>query len=652
MSQMMAHSELRDAVAHQRAGRLREAETIYRQLLKKQPESPELHYNLAGLLSAGGRLDESADIYRAAIALDPLYADALNNLALVLMQQGHLEPAVDACRRAIAASPVHTAARNNLGNALRQQGQLDEAIECYRQAVDRGPATPAMLNNLGSALRDAGRLAEALRAFHDALLLDPNVPETHNLLGVVLKMLDRPDEAMLFYRQALQLRPGYVEALNNLGLLFKDMARLDEAVGCFEQALAIKPPRSDVHSNLVYTLLFQTNSRARLSHELQRWNALHAKRFATSNRPLQIDSHFPRRLKIGYVSPDFRDHCAASFLLPLIASHDREKFEVHCFASVLRPDAITQRFISLADHWHSTVAWSDEEMADRIRAARIDILIDCTLHMAGNRLLVFARKPAPVQITWLGYPGSTGLQTIEYRITDPHLEPLDDHGWPEKPCRLPETFWCYDPLTAEPPVNELPARSNGLVTFGCLNNFCKLNEGVLKCWAGVMRATESSRLMLLAPTGSPRKWVLDVLLSRAIDPQRVQFVSSRSRPEYLKLYHQIDLALDTFPYNGHTTSLDSFWMGVPVVTLCGPEPVSRGGVCQLRNLGLDDLIAQTPEQLIQIASALAADLHRLSELRRTLRQRMEQSSLMNAGQFAGNMEAAYVELWKSRGNFL
>jgi protein O-GlcNAc transferase len=646
MSQTIDESELHEAVSHQRAGRMREAETIYRSLLERQPEAAELHYNLAGLLSADGRLDQAADAYRKAIALDPLYSDALNNLALVLIQQGHTDRAIDAYRQAIAASPNHSAACNNLGNALRQNGHLDEAIECYQHAIANGPATPASLNNLGNALQDAGRLADALRSFHEALVLDPTVPETHNFLGVILQKVDRLDDALMFYQQALQLRPDYVEALNNLGLLFKDMARLDEAVACFERAMAIKSPRPDVHSNLIYTLCFQRNAQTKMAHELQRWNVLHARRFESSQRSAQINRDFPRRLKIGYVSPDFRDHCAALFLIPLLASHDREKFEVHCFANVLRPDVITQKFQSLADQWHSTVAWSDEEMADRIRDARMDILVDCTLHMANHRLLVFARKPAPVQITWLGYPGSTGLQTIDYRITDPHLESIDDRRWPEEPWRLPETFWCYDPLNTEIAANQLPAASNGYVTLGCLNNYCKLNEEVLKCWAGVLRACERSRLILLAPSGSPRKWVLNIMDGQGIDLERIQFEKTRSRAEYLKLYHQIDLSLDTFPYNGHTTSLDSFWMGVPVVTLSGAAPVSRAGVCQLRNLELDELIANDTGQFVEIAAKLGTDLQRLGELRRMLRGRMKRSPLMNAGRFARNMESAYIEMWK------
>jgi protein O-GlcNAc transferase len=406
----------------------------------------------------------------------------------------------------------------------------------------------------------------------------------------------------------------------------------------------------------VYTLLFHPNRNSQLAHELQRWSVFHARPIHPLDRGRNIDTTPGRRLKIGYVSPDFRHHCAASFLLPLLAWHDHEQFEIHCFAGVIRPDDMTERFIALADRWHRTIGWSDEEMARQIREQKIDILVDCTLHMAGSRLLVFARKPAPLQITWLGYPGSTGLSAIDYRFTDPHLESLDARADAEEPYRLPETFWCYDPLqersgfgdAGKRPLdgNEPPYQSKGFITFGCLNNFCKINERLLRTWARVLRAVPTSRLILLAPAGSPRRWVLEVLGTEQIECSRVQFESSRSRPDYLRLYHQIDIALDSFPYNGHTTSLDALWMGVPVVTLAGASPVSRAGVCQLTNLDLPELIAHDAGQFVEIAASLAADLARLRELRKTLRDRMEHSPLMDANRFARNMEKAYRELWQ------
>ncbi len=298
--------------------------------------------------------------------------------------------------------------------------------------------------------------------------------------------------------------------------------------------------------------------------------------------------------------------------------------------------------------WRDTTGLTDVQLAQRIREDGIDILVDLTLHMAHNRLLVFARKPAPVLVTFAGYPGTTGLRTIDYRITDPYLDPpgLYDGCYSEESIRLPDSFWCYDPLDSQPPVNALPAAENGYITFGCLNNFCKVNPLVLKIWARVLKVVDRSRLTVLAGEGTHRRHALDLLAEEGVGRDRVTFVAHQPRPEYLKYYHGIDIGLDTVPYNGHTTSLDSFWMGVPVVTLTGPTVVGRAGLSQLTNLGLPELIASGREQYVHVVAELARDLPRLSDLRATLRGRMRASPLMDASRFARNIEAAYRAMWR------
>jgi predicted O-linked N-acetylglucosamine transferase (SPINDLY family) len=269
------------------------------------------------------------------------------------------------------------------------------------------------------------------------------------------------------------------------------------------------------------------------------------------------------------------------------------------------------------------------------------------MHMAHGRLLMFARKPAPVQVTWLAYPGSTGLTSMDYRLSDPYLDPpgMDETIYSERSVRLGDTFWCYDPRS-DLPVNELPALQGGPFTFGCLNNFCKVNESVLKLWAQVLGKVEKSRLLILAPTGSHRDAAMAVLAGHGVDVSRVQWLDRRPRAQYLKLYYLLDICLDTFPYNGHTTTLDALWMGVPVVTRVGRTVVGRAGWSQLSNLNLSELAAQTDEQFGTIAAELAADLPRLAELRRTLRPRMAASPLMDARRFARNVEQAYRRMWR------
>jgi protein O-GlcNAc transferase len=283
-----------------------------------------------------------------------------------------------------------------------------------------------------------------------------------------------------------------------------------------------------------------------------------------------------------------------------------------------------------------------------VREDSIDILVDLALHMAGSRLLAFARKPAPVQVTFAGYPGTTGLSAIDYRLTDPYLDPpgLSDQFYSEESIRLADTFWCYDPLSAEPAPNDLPARRDGWVTFGCFNNFCKVNDSVLGLWARAVRAVERSRLVLAAPEGTARQHVQDLLDREGVSGDRVTMVNYRPRSSYLELYHGIDIALDTFPYNGHTTSLDALWMGVPLVTLVGQTVVGRAGLSQLTNLGLPELIGHSADQYVEIAVELADDLPRLAELRATLRDRMQGSPLMDAPGFARSVESAYRSMWR------
>jgi len=390
-----------------------------------------------------------------------------------------------------------------------------------------------------------------------------------------------------------------------------------------------------------------TDPRA-LYEESQRWEQRHAQPLQGLIGPHTNHPDPERRLRIGYVSPDFRDHPSSYCTIPLLANHDRRLYETICYANVTRPDATTDWLRGSAGVWRSTVGLTDLQLADQVRGDQIDILVDLAMHTAGNRLPLFARKPAPVQVTWLAYPGTTGLSAIDYRLTDPHLDPpgLFDAFYAEESLRLPETFRCYAPLSDKPPVNALPARANRVITFGCLNSFCKVSEDCLALWASVLRAVPQSRLLLLAPRDPARERVLAKFRQEGIAGSRVVFADKLSRQEYLQLYHRIDLAMDPVPCNGRTTTLDAFWMGVPTLTLLGKTVVGRAGWSLLCNLGLQELAAQTPEQYVALATRLAADLSRLQELRATLRQRMLRSPLMDGKRFARHVEQAYRHIWQ------
>jgi predicted O-linked N-acetylglucosamine transferase (SPINDLY family) len=529
-------------------------------------------------------------------------------------------------------------------------GQLDDAIASYQHAVRLKADYADAHYNLGRALQCKGRFDAAITAYRLAIGLKPDYDDAHYNLAASFMSVGKPDDAIAAYQQAIRFKPDLADAHSNLGNAFKDNGQLDEAIASHRQAIRLEPEKSEVHGNLVLILNYHPAYDAGMIHaELRRWNERHAEPHKKLIRPHHNNRDPSRPLRIGYVSADFYKHASAFFLLPLFRCHDRRQFELFGYSHGNCSDEVTQQMKDHMQHWRTTVGMTDAQAAAQVRQDQIDILVDLKLHTADNHLLLFAQKPAPVQATWLGYPGSTGMDAIDYRLTDPYLDPpgQNDAYYSERSIHLPDTFWCYDPLSGEPSVNAPPCVENGFITFGCLNNFCKINDAVLSLWAGVLQTVSGSRLLLMAPEGSARERVMARLIRDGIGSGRVEFVPKQFRSGYLTTYHRIDISLDTFPYNGHTTSLDSLWMGVPVITLVGATAFGRAGLSQLTNLGLTELVARTPEQYIQIAADLAKDLPRLTELRRTLRPRMQASPLMDAPRFARNVEAAYRQMWRN-----
>jgi predicted O-linked N-acetylglucosamine transferase (SPINDLY family) len=632
-----------------RAGRFQQAAQLCARIVRADAgHASALH--LLGLIAARtGRDDLAVHYLDAAVRLRPDFADAHNVLGIVLVRQRKPAEAVASFRRALAARPDFAIAQSNLGNALREQGELNLAAASFREAVRLEPNLAEAHNNLGSILQQQGRFEEAEACLRQALRLKPDSAEIAYNLGIVLWERQEIEEAIACNQRAVGLKPDHAEAHAHLGNGLMDRGQLDDAIAEYRVALRLKPDAAQIHSNLVRILHYHPGyDPPAIAEECQRWDARHAEPLAKEIRPHANLPDPERRLRIGYISPDFRDHVDSFFTVPLLSNHDHGRFEVFCYAQVVRPDALTDRLRGDADVWRDIVGLSDQRVAELVRGDRIDILVDLKLHTANNRLLVFARKPAPVQVTWLGYPGTTGLSAMDYRLTDPYLDPpgLFDAFYSEESLRLPDTFWCYDPLTDQPTAGALPALESGAITFGCLNAISKVNDGCLALWARVLQAVPGSRLLLQAPQGPARDKVLAGLQRGGIAAARVRFADRLPRPEYLKLYHQIDLCLDPLPYNGHTTSLDAFWMGVPTLTMPGCTAAGRAGWSQLCNLGLKELAAETPEQFVALAVQVASDLPRLRELRGSLRQRMEQSPLMDAGRFARNVESAYREVWR------
>lgn len=635
------------ALQHHQAGRLAEAEAFYRQILAVQPQHADALHLLGVIAHQVGQQESAIELIGNAIVLNPENAAACSNLGEAYRAMGRMEEAIGAYRRALQLDPNQPEAYSNLGNVLRSMGRLEEAIEACRRAIELRPAYAEAHLNLANALSEQKRMEEAIAAYHRALEINPADAEAWNSYGAVLAEVQRFDEAERACRRAIALQPNHSAAFCNLANVLGERGRHDDAIVAYRHVLAIKPEDAAVHSNLICTLQFHPRiDRAAIAEERRAWD----RQFGHPSTPVaaaHIHVRNPeRRLRIGYVSPDFRDHVVGRNLRPLFREHDRGNFEILCYSGVTQPDAMTAEFQQWADGWRNTAGVGDEALAGMIRQDAVDILVDLTQHMAGNRLTALARRPAPVQVSFAGYPETTGLSAIPYRISDRYLEdPSAEDSSGEHIFRL-ESFWCYEPGEVEVAIGELPCRRSGRVTFGCLNNFCKLNDQTLQLWSQILQRVGDSRLLLLSAQGSHRQSVIDALGREGIDAVRIEFVERAPRRDYLEYYNRLDIVLDSFPYNGHTTSLDALWMGVPVVSRVGDSPVSRAGWSQLSNLGLPELVAQTEDNYVDIATKLAGDVLRLVELRATLRSRMEASVLMDAVHFARQIEEAYRAMWR------
>jgi Flp pilus assembly protein TadD len=595
-----------------------------------------------------GHFAQAEAVCRQIIAFDPRHAKALHFLGFIALRTGRAPLALELLQTSVNIEPKDAMALLDLGSALLVLGRFEQAVDPYQRAVLLRPDLPAGYTGLGVANHESGRAREALAYFQQAVEHGPNSEETHDNLATALLYNNQPAAALAAARKAVELKPTWHQPYSNIAIAACACGDVPQAIEALRQAILIKPDAPVANSNLLYDLHFHPGyDAAAILREHRRWDQVHAAPIQKEIPRHDNDRTPDRRLRIGYVSPDFRDHCQSFFTVPLLSSHDHQELEIFCYADVRRPDAITERIRKYTDVWRSTCGVPDEKVAEMVRADQIDVLVDLTMHMSRGRPLLFARKPAPVQVAWLAYPSTTGLAAMDARLTDPFLDPPGTHDefYSEQSIRLPDTFWCYDPLTTEPKVNELPAQKPGHVTLGCLSNFVKVNDNMLALWSQVLSKLPHSRLLLWCPQGNHRQRAVEKL---GVDAARVDFIERQPRVKFLELFHRVDFCLDTFPYNGHTTSLDGLWMGVPTVSLRGQTAVSRAGFSQLSNLGLTDLVTADRNEFVKIAVELARDLPRLRELRSTLRHRMEKSPLMDAPRFARGVEAAYRGLWRQR----
>ena len=704
-------------VEHHQAGRLSEAEQIYRRVLKAEPSNPDALY-LLGVVAHQGGIHESAvqlieeairlspsnphfhndlgEAYRAlrrpeealtsydkALAIKPDYADALDNRGLALQELKRYPEALASYDKALAIEPDFAEALNNRGNALQELKRYHEALASYDKALAIKPDFAKAANNRGVALEELGRYEEALASYDWTLAIKPDYAEALDNRGNALQELNRYQEALASYDKALAIKPDFPNALlnrgntfrymgrirdaeasfrqvlaikpdeaahNNLGSVLQNSGRLPEAIQSYRRAMALKPDFSEAHSNLIFAMdLSAAYSMEEQQEERRRWYEQHGRKLSPEIRAHQNVPDPDRRLRVGYVSADFRTHSAYYACSPVILSHDRTAFEIYCYSGVKREDGATARLKQAVQNWRSTLGASDDALAEQIRADRIDILVDLSGHTAGNRLLVFARKPAPVQITAWGHVTGTGLKTMDYLLADPVvLQKQHRHLFAEEVIDLPCAL-CYQAPEYAPPVQPLPANSGRPFTFGCINRVEKISDSCIELWSKILAAAPGAELVI-KHTSLQDAMVQEILRYRfstfGMEPERVRMLGASPHAEHLKIYHEIDVGLDTFPNNGGMSTAEALWMGVPIVAMPGEGPGSRSSAAILTAVGLESWVAHDAAEYVRIAGKAAADTASLAALRQRIRPMMVASAFADPGRYTAAVERAYRTAWR------
>ena len=629
-------------------GRMQEALDSYDKALQFNPRYTETHNNRGITLWDMGRLEKACDSFSRALQLNPEYAEAYNNRGNTLQKLGRSNDALDSYDKALQINPRYTEAHNNQGLALHELGRMQEALDSFDKALQLKPDFAEAHNNRGLALRELGQLEKSLDSFDNALQFDPQCVNTCYNRGNVLRKLGRLQEALDSFDKALQLKPDLAEAHNNRGLVLQDMIRLEEAEAAYRRALELKPDRELYFSNLLFLLNYAPDHSA---EDIFAEYRAYDKRFGMPHRdqwrPHTRSRDPQRRLRIGYVSPDFSIHSTRFFLEPLLAQHNHDRFEIVAYAEVRKDDAMTKRYRGYIDHWVRTNELSDDELSERIRADGIDILVDLAGHTGKNRLGVFARKPAPVSVSWLGYGYTTGLTAIDYFLTDAATVPPDsEHLFSETPWRIDTPAFAYRPADGMGEVGPLPALQRGYITFGTLTRAVRINHRTIRVWSEILKRVNNSRLVINS-TNFRDPTAQEALAGRfaleGIGAERL-LIGFNSPP--WDLLRSIDITLDCFPHNSGTTLFESLYMGIPFITLAGRPSVGRLGSSILQGAGHPEWIAHSEEEYADKAVALAGDPAALASIRDGLRDDVRHSSIMDEKAFARNVEHAYLQMFE------
>lgn len=585
-----------------------------------------------------GRLDEAEALYREALAAEPESMDALHFLGVIALQRGDPARAVELISQALSRNAANAPACNNLGLALAALGRRDEAVLRTLEALALQPGYADALANLERLLKGQAPRTEADR---DALMI----------LGGAHSSANRLDEAADCMRRILAREPADANAHNLLANVLRNQARHREAIGHYELAIAHDPNPVLAFQNLLFCMMCMGEFSAADIHAKHREFARRFEQPLLAARPAFANTRDPdRRLKIGYLSPDLRANVVGHYMQAILENHDPARFEIYGYFAGASADGVTQRIATLVDHWHEVRPLSDDELVALVRGHGVDILVDLCGHSPGNRALALARRAAPVQVNYLDYSATTGLSSMDYRLTTEYCDPrgIADQYYSERLWRLKDTYWTYNP-TVRLPVTALPSQANGYVTFGSFNLYYRITGEVLDLWSRILQAVPRSRLVIVgvAP-GSTQAALLERLDRAGIARERIDVHGVVSYEAYHQLMGGVDIGLAPFPYNGATTLMDCAWNGVPVVARAGGETfTTRLGCSVLAAMGLDELIAAGADDYVRIALALASAPSRLAELRRTLRPKLEASPMRDFPGFTAALESAYRAMWQA-----
>lgn len=630
-------------------GQLVEASNSLRALLESDPANAEAWFLMARLARLAGQLDMAAKMVATALASQPDTLEFLCEQAGILNELGQYERSAECHRRILRLDSGHFESHAALGRHHVEKGELQEAYRHLQAAAQLRPRDAEIYNLLGQVLLDAGVLDDAQNAFRACLEINPNHVQALLRLGNLHRERHQTGRAIQYYRRALAVKPDDPYILSNLGNAWLDLGESDEAIICYRESLRQFPDAPTTRANLIFALHYQAGiSSTEIADAHREWGRRH-----TAGLPrLALDASgnlaVDRPLRVGLVSADFRQHPVGRLAQILCRYLNPAEFVLFVYDAGLRSDSLTQTLQSLVPNWRAIGRLADEKIARLIQQDRIDILVDLSGHSAGNRLLVFARHPAAIQIAMFAYPNTTGLEAMDYRVTDPCADPPGntDALYTERLVRLAKTAWPYSPPPSAPEPQPAPVLAGHPFTFGCLNNPAKVSRAAIQLWSEILQQSSEARLMLIVreePEHSRR--LREKFAQAGARPHQLWLVPRAPLATYLEYHQAVDLMLDPFPYNGGVTTGDALWMGVPVLTLAGDSYVSRQGVSLLTNVGLTEGIASTPQEFLKKAIAWARAPVQIAELRKGLRERMRQSPLLDHKGYAEELGCTFRRLW-------